>query len=314
MEKNVFWLLSIIGLLACSSAGAEVTVSIQAIQSRVWLQQGNSRSLLRADTRVKPGETIVTSDNGYLELRLEGAALQISSNTEITFEQDNSNKIKITELHLRKGQVCVEYRSGSSSDKEFKLNVGGTMFIAMPYSGDICAQRLEHKSSIELLKGSVRVTHFVNPNLIVLGRPGTEFRIEDNGTYRLTVPDAAETDNASDKIPQVIDTPMSPVEAPTGEKPDPATAGKPGPPADKNPPARLYTVYLFSTRSEAVAKKVNQKFKKAQHNTQIITSNDGTVTRYRVAVPGFTSLQAARNFSRSIIGKLGVKDTWIGRQ
>ena len=77
--------------------------------------------------------------------------------------------------------------------------------------------------------------------------------------------------------------------------------------------AYIYTVYLFSTRSEESAEQANRKFQKAGHATQIFASTNDSGSRYRVAVTGFESRQSAQAFSDSIVGKLGVKETWIGR-
>jgi hypothetical protein len=78
--------------------------------------------------------------------------------------------------------------------------------------------------------------------------------------------------------------------------------------------AYIYTVYLFSTRSEEVAEQVNRKFQGAGHDTQIFVSGTGAESRYRIAVSGFESKQTANNFSDSIVRKLGVTGTWIGRE
>jgi cell division septation protein DedD len=76
----------------------------------------------------------------------------------------------------------------------------------------------------------------------------------------------------------------------------------------------IYTVYLFSSRSEEAAGQVNQKFQKAGHDTQIFASETSSGSRYRVAVSGFESRQAAKNFSDTVVGTLGVTGTWIGQE
>ena len=377
MKKNDFWLFSFIGVLCNSIASAEVEISIQAIEPQVWIQQDNSRSALQTSTKIKLGEVIIAGKNGHAQLLLdEEVALQINANTEVSFVEDNKKDATITELQIHKGQICVQYRPNSDNDKQIKLNIGSTMFITMSFTADICALRFENKSSIELLGGSVQVTHFVDSNLIILSKSGTEFGVKDNGSYQLTVPGVSEpliseatdvdvseisteeivatktddtaikittetdntakaiiepepiieaskrnpevtetqTTNISDEILETIDTYISEPKKPAEIKTDPAIKEKPVRILDKNKSERVYTVYLFSTRSEEVAIKANLKFQKANHNTQIITSNDGSVVRYRVAVSGFTSLQTAKDFSSSIIGKLGVSDTWIGKQ
>jgi RND family efflux transporter MFP subunit len=84
-------------------------------------------------------------------------------------------------------------------------------------------------------------------------------------------------------------------------------------PAGDDASAYIYTVYLFSTRSEEVANQVNERFQDQGHPTEILISeNDGSV-RYRIGVTGFESLQSANGYSASIVGTLGVSKTWIGK-
>ncbi len=75
----------------------------------------------------------------------------------------------------------------------------------------------------------------------------------------------------------------------------------------------VYNVYLFSTTSEEVADQVNKKFQQAGHESRIIVTTKTDVTRYRIAVTGFESHQAAQQYAKSITGTLGVTSTWIGR-
>ena len=79
-------------------------------------------------------------------------------------------------------------------------------------------------------------------------------------------------------------------------------------------PGNIYTVYLFSSRSEEVAGQVNQKFQKAGHDTQVYVGTIGAELRFRVAVSGFETRQAAKNYSDAIVGTLGVTETWIRQE
>ena len=74
-----------------------------------------------------------------------------------------------------------------------------------------------------------------------------------------------------------------------------------------------YTVYLFSTRSVEIADKTNKRFQEAGYQTQIYEHDTDGVIRYRIALPGFETRLAAKEFSDLIIGKLGVSDTWVGK-
>ena len=91
-------------------------------------------------------------------------------------------------------------------------------------------------------------------------------------------------------------------------------ANAPAPEPEEGRNNYIYTVYLFSTRSEDVANEVNQRFQKAGHKSKIITSGKEPSIRYRVAVSGFESRQSAQDFSSSVVGKLGISDTWIGKE
>ena len=62
------------------------------------------------------------------------------------------------------------------------------MFAAIHLHGDICVLRVDGQSSIKLRAGSVQVTHAVDPNMIILSESGTEFHIEDDGSFKLLFP------------------------------------------------------------------------------------------------------------------------------
>ena len=75
----------------------------------------------------------------------------------------------------------------------------------------------------------------------------------------------------------------------------------------------IFSVYLFSSRSSNAADDVNQRFRQAGFESQVIKISDGTEARYRVAVSGFPSRQAAQKFADSVVGSYGITDTWIGQ-
>ena len=318
MQKTAFWLLSNIGLFVWANAGAEVAISIQTIEPQVWLQQGDSRSQLFISSHISPGETIITGNSGQVTLQLAEAAIKVNSNAEVTLVKSNRKTAAMPELHVRRGQLCVQFGTRLNNDAEFKLNIGDTMFVAASLSGEICASRFENKSSIELLKGSIQVTHFVDQSLIILSKPGTKFSIEDSGAYQLVVPGVDEP-LISESI--AIDTPETTadeaivIEAKSNEaKSYPVIDSLPEPALEKGKPEHIYTVYLFSGSSEESAQNANRMFLDAKYKTQVITSADGGIIRYRVGASGFKSRQAAQSFSSSIVGKLGVKDTWIRKE
>jgi hypothetical protein len=196
------------------------------------------------------------------------------------------------------------------------------MFAAMQHQCEFCVLRQDGMSSIVLRSGSVQVTHSVDPNIIVLSEKGTEFRINDKGSYKLLFP------GSDDSLTPEIETPVTVKATIEEESPSDAldvddgkivtseevTKAETRLTTQENLSGYIYTVYLFSTRDEDVAEEVNRKFQEAGHDTRIYVSETDSVTRYRIAVPGFKSAQAAQMFSDSVVGKLGIRDTWIGKE
>jgi hypothetical protein len=196
------------------------------------------------------------------------------------------------------------------------------MFAAIHHHGEICVLRSNGQNYIKLRAGSVQITHSVDPDMIILSESGSEIHMADSGTYRLLFPG---DDLSALKIekPFILEAGGEEV-TPTdiNDTDDTGIVVLPETELEtsaKNEGAKnegstyVYTVYLFSTRDEEVAQKTNQKFLKAGHDTQIIQSTTGSTLRYRVAATGFESNQAAKDFANSIVGKLGITDTWIGR-
>jgi sorbitol-specific phosphotransferase system component IIA len=177
-------------------------------------------------------------------------------------------------------------------------------------------------SAIKLRAGSVQVTHSVNPNTMVLSETGTEFHIKDNGSYELLFPGGDDLSTLEIEKPFIVE--MAIEEGASGESLD--NIGSNNAVNEVIPAAgtevigqdtllgNIYTVYLFSSRSEEVAEQVNQKFHRAGHDTQVYASETDAGRRYRVAITGFVSRHAAKNFSDVIVGKLGVTGTWIKKE
>jgi hypothetical protein len=76
----------------------------------------------------------------------------------------------------------------------------------------------------------------------------------------------------------------------------------------------IFKVYLFSSRTEEVAQQVSQKLQEAGHDTQVYIGTIGAELRFRVAISGFETRQAAKNYSDSVVGTLGVTETWIRKE
>ena len=364
---RLFVLISI----TCSlNANASPMASFTAIEPTAWLKQGDIKSKLSRDSVVEFGDQIITSDTGKVEVRLDSTiTMQIDVNSEISIHEtkniDTSDVKNLYEVVIHNGQVCVQYNSKSGTAEKFNLNIGGSTFVSIDFEGEVCVQRQKNLSELNLLKGSIQVTHAVNPDLLVLSESGTILSIDDKGEFQFlasrtelaiatppekpvntevtkqakiadevldvidsyitedavtveTTPEAVENKKVTEEViadePATIQ-PVAIIDTEKDKTGEETIAGTEQQPLVKEQTSDyIYTVYLFSTRSEEVAQKANQKFLKAKYKTQIFTTADGEVTRYRVAASGFETYKAAQDFSKSIIGKLGVKDTWIGKQ
>ncbi len=265
---------------------------------------------------------------------------------------DVTNFKRQLELYIHQGRVCINHTAQSDIESKFKVNIGNTMHVAIPNHGEFCVNRRAGLSSIKLRSGSVQITHSVDLNLISLSEAGTEIHIEDDGSYKLLIPgdelstfeiekpfsfkSPAEEVTPADP-PEIVDSnntafgeltetelePTSGEDVPvrrldiidtnndsTGEFKKAAPEATP-----KNEVSiYIYTVYLYSTRVKETAEQINRKFQKAGYDTQIFEKKSNSILRYRVVVPGFESKQEARKFSDSIVGKLGVTETWIGKK
>ena len=141
----------------------------------------------------------------------------------------------------------------------------------------------------------------------MLSSIGSEYFAEDSGEFRLTSPGVDALAGSDIERPFVVDGP-----------PAREVAGQAGETADQLPeelaePTEIYSVYLFSSRSAEVSDSVNQRFRNAGYESQVYKVSAGAEIHYRVAVSGFPSRAAAQKFADSIVGRLGVSDTWIGR-
>jgi len=327
MHKNLLSFIALIGITCFSPTNASSIAKITALQSPVWVQQNNTKTELGQNSVLRVGDQIITGESGRVEMLLwSNLMLQLNANSEITILANQKTVIATTdiqpELYIQKGRACIKFGSQPDTENKLKINIGNTMFAAIQHHVDICVRRQDGMSSIILLGGSVQVTHSVDQNIIVLSEAGTEFRIDDKGSYQLLFP------NDNDSLTPEINNPVT-VEATIEEKsPSDAIDGDDGkigaseevtkaetePATQEDLPGYIYTVYLFSTRSEEVAEQVNRKLQEAGHDTQIYVSETDSVTRYRIVVSGFKSAKTAKEFSNSIVGKLGIRDTWIGKE
>jgi hypothetical protein len=327
MQIKFVNLLVLTGITCITTANASSIATISALNSPVWLQQENSKTRLSPESELKIGDSIATGDAGQIEIQLwVNASLQLNSNSEITIRAEKESGQSVTdsspELVIHRGRACIDYTAQSSSEHKFIVNIGNAMFVAIHLHGDICIFRGDGLSAIKLRAGSVQVTHTVDPNTMIFSEAGTELYIEDNGSYELLFPGGNDLSRLEIEKPFAVEA-ATEKDAP-GESVD--NVGSNNGAAEEFAAAEsevkkqdtvsayIYTVYLFSARSEEVAEQANQRFRKAGHDAQIYASETDSGSRYRVAVTGFESDQAARNYADSVVGTLGISGTWIGKE
>ena len=321
MQIRFLYRFVAIGLIciACANASSGFA-TITALNPPAWLQQEDRKTRLDRNSELKIGDNVSTGATGRMQMTLwQNASLQLNTNSEITIRIENSADAASSEpqpeIFIHQGRACINYTDQSGSNKPFKVNMGNTMFAVIYNHGDICLLRSEGQNYIKLRAGSVQVTQAVATDMIILSETGSEIHMLDSGSYRLLFP-GGELSAIDIEKPFVIETDSEQV---TPTEPQDASDVAVLPQTELNTtaqdegPAYVYTVYLFSTRDEEVAQQTNRKFLKAGHDTQIIESTSDSIKRYRVASTGFESSQAAKNFSRSVVGKYGVTETWIGR-
>jgi len=314
-----------LGCMVCFSLSYASSIArVTALKPPAWVQKENDKTELTNGNDLELGDYIITGASGRVEMQLwPNASLYLypdsvisllaSSNTESTAPGKQSG------LQILQGRICVDYKPELNPGSVLEVNIGNTIVTAIHHRSDICLLRQDGLSSIELRSGSVQVTHSVDPNMIILSRAGTELRINDDGSYELLSPGLAKIMPEAEQpfIPETAIEIENPVDIPAQVEDDLAvvaeTASDESEPATDNKTNKyIYTVYLFSTRSEEVANEANQRFQSAGHESEIIVTGKDDTARYRVAVSGFKSRQSAQEFSNSVVGTLGIRDTWIG--
>ncbi len=307
------------------SPHAASVARVVSLESGAWVVTGESRSGLETGAELNRGEYIVTGGDGRVEIEIgEDAGLVLDAGSEFVIPPTQATGSDGRPgLHLENGKLCINYHPFPDRGEKFRLNLGDMLFASVQHKSRICALRREALSSVSLREGSVQITHAVDSSMIVISDAGTEIRIDDNGDYQLLLPGDDNRLTLYDESPLTVDRPQAPTDA--DEIPEagnqailPAEAVVPldvvSPAGNKAPSAYSYTVYLFSTRSEAVAEEVNRNLQNAGHETRIIVTEQDSVTHYRIAVSGFDSSASAKQYAGTIVGKLGIADTWIGKQ
>ena len=324
MQKTAISLVALGCMVCFSLSHASPVAKVTALKSPAWVQQENEKTGLTNGSDLEIGDYVITGTGGRVEMQLwPNAGLYLYPNSAISLIPSRNAEAGVTGkqsvVRMLQGKICVDYRPELNPGSVFEVNIGNTIVTAIHHRSEICLLRQEGLSFIELQGGSVQVTHSIDPNMIILSRAGTELRIDDDGSYELLssgiaamspeteqpfiTETAIETDDAVD-APAAVEGDLAVAEETVADESEPAAGNETG--------KYIYTVYLFSTRSEDRANEVNQRFQDADLESEIIVMGEDDATRYRIAVSGFRSRQSAREFSDSVVGKLGIRDTWIG--
>ncbi|MDH3632532.1 MAG: SPOR domain-containing protein [Gammaproteobacteria bacterium] len=326
MQKTLLS-LAVLGCLVCfSTADAASVARVTALQSSAWVEQENNKTTLGSNSDIEIGDHIITGDTGRVEMQFQSiATLRLYANSEIRLQAKSNTDLNTPDndplLYVHKGKVCVDYKPQPGTQNKFELNISKTIVTVTHHRSYICVLREDGWSFVNLRDGSIQVSHAIDPSMIILSESGTELRIKDDGSFELLKPGAADSIIPEDDKPFITETDIktaSPIEISTAVEDEIVVAkeiikNESKPVTPENTSGYIYTVYLFSTRSVEAANEANQRFQKAGHKSKIITRGKEPSIRYRVAVSGFETRQSAQDFSNSMIGRLGISDTWIGK-
>lgn len=313
-------LLTLAALCSASAAQAASPARVDALQGEVWVLRGANPVALGAGDALQPGDRVVTGANGRLRLELgPHTSLLLDADAELALPAASQPEEEAAEkwpaLNLQRGKACIRYRPIDDDGRQLRLDIGQMLFAAMRHDGHFCATRDPSESAVSLRAGSLQLSHAVDPSLVVISEAGTEIRIFDDGEFALLLPGGDEPLTQYDETP--IEAPLETIASPAsvpGAAAETQTEAISTAATAATPGAYRYTVYLFSTRSETVAARVNRELQNAGLDTRIIAGNEDTVTRYRVVLSGFDDRAAAEAFAESIRGRHGIESTWIGRQ
>jgi len=331
MQKTVSGLLAIICLACCPLANASSSARVTATASPAWIHKGEDRIGLAAGREIAVGDRVTSGENGRIEIELwSRVRLRVYPESEISvMNGGNSDLPPLLKLHL--GRICLESPPASSRDTKFGLNVDDLLLVTFQQYGHICASRHEEMSVINLRAGSVQIDNEVEPGIVILSEAGTVFQMDDDGAYQLL--SLVDESEVADMHQQPFISAQKAAQPAAGMKMDeqqevvaeadaitqaisenePAEAGENTAITPAATDDYVYTVYLFSTRSEEVAERVSREFQKAGHETRILVREGEDPARYRIAVSGFESRESASEFAAAIVGTLGIRDTWIGK-
>ncbi|MCP3687253.1 MAG: SPOR domain-containing protein [Gammaproteobacteria bacterium] len=325
--KTVPQLLLLTIVLCVPTLQAASVVNITRLKPPVWVQQGEIKSKLTRDVQLGAGDEVITGVAGSVELQLgDDFSLQVKSGSRVTYISENVAGIPPRggpqTFSISKGVVCMQSSLELEKGSKVAFDISNTMLGTMQHTGDVCVKRSKKTSSVLLRSGSVQIEHYATGHMIVLSKRGTEFRVADGDEYELltfdvsdnSILESAASANSEEIIPEEVQSDKKDnALADNSEKTEKPANVEVVPSTGQNQPEFEYIVYLLSYSSERRAEETNSKLREAGYKTSVSESQGAEKTYYRIARPGFETRKAAEHFSRSIIGKLGVTDTWIDK-
>lgn len=327
-RKLTLGLIVLNGMCWFSAALAASEISITAVESPAWIMDENTKMPVAAGERITAHSRLITGNTGKLELKPgPGTNLQLGNDSEIEFianaDSETASSAPQSTVKIHRGRICVQFQAQPQASTQFRLLLGGSVSAVIQGQGQLCAVLSRDGSRIVLVQGSLQIANSIKPTMVVMSKPGSEYRFDDTGNFELGMIEAEMAIEVSNNAEPISGSNAR--DKTSGSETDRAARAATGSTSDeadgKNSPATndmesefIYTIYLFSTRSKKIATEVNQKLRTAGQQTLILATDSGENTQYRIAIPGFKTRQAAQDYSASIVGKYGIEDTWIGKR
>ena len=190
MQKFAFKFLVVAGFSCLLSAQAASIATIVKQESRVWVQQDDTKTELSPGINLTAGNHIVTSKTGKVELEIgTDTILNINVDSEVVLQGETGVQSNVSDnkpgLQILYGNACLKNKIPAYSTGDLIINIGSSIFAVLSPMGHICVKREFSYWSIKLLSGNTRVTYLNGSNTIGLSQAGTELQIDDFGSHEL---------------------------------------------------------------------------------------------------------------------------------
>jgi hypothetical protein len=296
-----YWLM-LLSLFVTEQVLAIESISrIHSLQGQVLVQRGEQQIEANTDSDIYFGDSISTSNTGKLGIQLwSQLRLKLDADSKITIIPGTYNTEENTDtihkiIKLDHGTSCIEVDHLLDSPVLFQMGIRVTANFIKP--AELCLSTDVDESHIQLNKGSVELMQLTSSKLIGLNEPGSEISFYDDGSFKLV--------SASTATPQVIPT-EEPKKSPKTESPKASFKTD-----HRN---RFYNVYLYASRSYDSSETVNQRLRDSGYKSIVLDEVDDKGHLFRVTVPGFETLTAARVFVDKVAVALDIHDAWVARQ